>query len=177
MWRWAAARPGPARPTSFRSAPASASTSPGPSRTRSSSPTPSSGRQPPAARPARYGDFTDICAAITGRVPNAGLHLTERRRGQLVFDVRALPDGLLDRDALYPLLGTLVGARGGRLVPGGGGLPAGVDEDRLKALGAAAASSGEVGLVHVVGSTPEAPTLAEALHHGRPLAVVQAPPA
>src|SRR5512132_4236699 len=63
------------------------------------------------ARTARYGDFTDICAAITGRVPDAGLHRTERRRGQLVLDVRALPDGLLDQDALYPLLGHLVGAR------------------------------------------------------------------
>ena len=33
------------------------------------------------ARTDRYGDFIDICAAITGRVPNAGLHLNERRRG------------------------------------------------------------------------------------------------
>jgi predicted aconitase len=129
------------------------------------------------ARTARYGDFIDICAAITGRVPNAGLHLTERRRGQLVFDVRTLPDGLLDQDALYPLLGTLVGARSGRLVPVVDGLPAGVDEDRLKALGAAAASSGEVGLVHVVGSTPEAPTLVEALQHGQPPEVVEVTPA
>ena len=53
------------------------------------------------------------------------------------------------------------------------GLPPGVDEDRLKAVGAAAASSGEVGLVHVVGSTPEAPTLAEALQHRRPAKVVE----
>jgi predicted aconitase len=43
-----------------------------------------------------------------------------------------------------------------------------VGEDRLKALGAAAASSGEVALVHVAGSTPEAPTLAEALQQHRP---------
>src|SRR5215211_5994669 len=38
------------------------------------------------ARTARYGDFIDICAAITGRVPDAGLHRTERRRGRAVFD-------------------------------------------------------------------------------------------
>ena len=117
------------------------------------------------ARTARYGDFIDICAAITGRVPNAGLHLTERRRGQVVFDLRGLPDRLLGQDLLYPLLGHLVGAGSGRLVPVVDGLPPGVDEDRLKAVGAAAASSGEVGLVHVVGSTPEAPSLAEALQH------------
>jgi predicted aconitase len=129
------------------------------------------------ARTARYGDFIDICAAITGRVPNAGLHLTERRQGQLVFDVRALPDRLRDQDTLYPLLGHLIGARSGRLVPVVDGLPAGVDEDRLKALGAAAASSGEVGLVHVVGSTPEAPTLADALQHHPPREVVEVTPA
>jgi predicted aconitase len=129
------------------------------------------------ARTARYGDFIDICAAITGRVPNAGLHLTDRRRGQLVFDVRALPDRLGDQDVLYPLLGHLIGARSGRLVPVVDGLPAGVPEDRLKAVGAAAASSGEVGLVHVVGSTPEAPTLAEALQHHPPHEVVEVTPA
>jgi predicted aconitase len=129
------------------------------------------------ARTARYGDFIDICAAITGRVPNAGLHLTERRRGRVVFDVRALPERLLGQDALYPLLGHLVGARSGSLVPVVDGLPPGVGEDRLKAVGAAAASSGEVAMVHVVGSTPEAPTLAEALQHRRPDRVVEVTPA
>jgi predicted aconitase len=129
------------------------------------------------ARTDRYGDFIDICAAVTGRVPNAGLHQSDRRRGQLVFDVHGLPDPLLDQELLYPLLGHLVGARSGKLVPVVDGLPAGVDEDLLKALGAAAASSGEVGLVHVVGSTPEAPTLAEALQHRRPVELVDVTPA
>ena len=124
------------------------------------------------ARTARYGDFIDICAAITGRVPDAGLHRTERRRGRAVFDVRGLPDRLVAEDVLYPLLGLLIGAETGSLVPVVDGLPPGVDEDRLKALGAAAASSGEVALVHVVGSTPEAPTLADALQHHRPDRVV-----
>jgi predicted aconitase len=129
------------------------------------------------ARTDRYGDFIDICAAVTGRVPNAGLHQSDRRRGQFVFDVHGLPDPLLDQELLYPLLGHLVGARSGKLVPVVDGLPAGVDEDRLKALGAAAASSGEVGLVHVVGSTPEAPTLAEALQHRGPVERVEITPA
>ncbi len=43
------------------------------------------------------------------------------------------------------------------------GLPAETDEDRLKALGAAAASSGAVSMFHAVGITPEAPTLEDAL--------------
>jgi predicted aconitase len=129
------------------------------------------------ARTGRYGDFIDICAAITGRVPLAGLHLTEHRRGQVVFDVRGLPDRLLGEDALYPLLGHVVGAESGSLVPVVDGLPPGVGEDRLKAVGAAAASSGAVALVHVVGSTPEAPTLADALHGRDPLRRVELTPA
>jgi predicted aconitase len=129
------------------------------------------------ARCGRYGDFIDVCAAITGRAPNAGLHLTERRRGQLLFDVRGLPERLLGEDALYPLLGHVVGAESGSLVPVLDGLPAGVGEDRLKALGAAAASTGAVALVHVVGSTPEAPTLDDALQRRQPLRVVEVTPA
>ncbi len=37
------------------------------------------------ARTNRYGDFIDICAAITGRAPATGLHLSENRRGQYLF--------------------------------------------------------------------------------------------
>jgi predicted aconitase len=119
------------------------------------------------ARTDRYGDFTDICAAITGRVPEAGLHLDENRRGGIVFDVAGIPDRLLREAVLYPVLGHLVGAMAGNLVPVIEGLAAEtVTEERLKALGAAAASSGSVALFHVVGVTPEAPTL-EATSHGR----------
>ena len=44
-------------------------------------------------------------------------------------------------------------------VPVVDGLAVRPDEDQLKALGAAAASSGAVALFHLVGVTPEAPTL------------------
>jgi predicted aconitase len=128
------------------------------------------------ARTGRYGDFIDICAAITGRVPNAGLHLTKHRRAQAVFDVHRLPGRLLEEDAVYPLLGHVVGAETGNLIPVIDGLPPGVSEDRLKALGAAAASSGGVALVHVTGSTPEASTLAEALQQRAPVRMVEITP-
>jgi len=118
------------------------------------------------ARTDRYGDFIDICAAVTGRAPDAGLHRDENRRGQILFRLGELPLRLLDEDAFYPVLGHLVGSRAGALVPVLEGLPPGTSEDRLKALGAAAASSGAVGLFHAVGVTPEAPTL-EAAFGGR----------
>jgi predicted aconitase len=53
------------------------------------------------------------------------------------------------------------------------GLPSGVSEERLKAIGAAAASSGAVAMFHAVASTPEAPTLDAALQGGEPEEVVQ----
>ena len=114
------------------------------------------------ARTHRYGDFIDICAAITGRAPAVGLHLEENRRGQVVFDLRSLPPALRSASWLLPAIGYLVGERSGNRVPVLLGLEA-ADEDGLKALGAAAASSGAVALFHAVGITPEAPTLEAAL--------------
>jgi predicted aconitase len=114
------------------------------------------------ARTDRYGDFIDICAAVTGRVPFSGLHVTENRRARISFRLEPIDDALLAEDAFYPLLGLIVGARSGSLVPVIEGLPSDTSEDRLKALGAAAASSGSVALFHAVGITPEAGTLEEA---------------
>ncbi len=128
------------------------------------------------ARTDRNGDFLDICAALTGRVPYAGLHLTENRRAQAVFRLSGFSDAQLASDVLYPLLGYVVGERTGTLVPVIVGLPDRVDEDRLKALGAAAASSGAVALFHVVGVTPEAGTLDDALQGSAPLIEVDVTP-
>jgi len=115
------------------------------------------------ARTHRYGDFIDIAAAITGRVPDAGLHRTERRLATLVVDVRSIPDRLLREDVVYPCLGHVLGRVCGSEIPAIVGLPPTTGEDRLKALGAAAASSGAVAMFHAVGVTPEAHTLEKAL--------------
>ena len=126
------------------------------------------------ARTERYGDFTDIACAITGRVPDAGLHRTEARRAVLVLRLGPdLPPALLDDDTLYPVLGIVLGRHAGSRVAAIDGLAAGVSEERLKAIGAAAASSGAVAMFHAVGSTPEAPTLDAALQGGEPDEVVE----
>jgi predicted aconitase len=98
------------------------------------------------ARTSRYGDFIDLCCALTGRVPRYGLHLTENRRAQVV------------------VVGRLCGER----IPAITGLPATTSEDDLKALGAVAASSGAVAMFHAVGLTPEAPTLGAACQGHEP---------
>jgi hypothetical protein len=115
------------------------------------------------ARTERYPDLLDICAAITGRVPAAGLHLKENRAGQLVMRMEGVPEALQMDDSFYPVLGNLMGELAGEGIPVIDGMSVTPTEDQLKALGAAGASSGAVALFHIVGVTPEAPTLEAAL--------------
>ena len=120
------------------------------------------------ARTERYGDFTDIACAIAGRVPDAGLHRDEARHASIVLRLADdVPPSLVESDVLYPVLGIVLGRVAGAQVVALDGLPR-LDEDRLKAVCAAAASSGSVAMFHVVGSTPEAPTLEAALGGRRP---------
>ena len=126
------------------------------------------------ARTNRYGDFMDICCALAGRAPRVGLHLAENRRATVVVDTDAISPALKERDVFYPVLGTWLGAAVDERVSVVSGLPETVTEDQLKAMGAASASSGAVGLFHVEGVTPEAPDLAAALG-GRAPEVVLAP--
>jgi len=119
------------------------------------------------ARTSRYGDFLDLAAAITGRAPHAGLHITENRAARIVIQA---PDfaNLPSREVFFAALGFLLGEQAGATVAAIVGLPPDSSEDELKALGAAAASSGAVALFHAVGITPEAPTLDAALQGRAP---------
>src|SRR5947208_4811052 len=128
------------------------------------------------ARTDRYGDFIDICAAITGRAPAAGFHLDRNRGGQILFRLDGVSKSLLAEDVLFPVLGHLVGSEAGTLVPVLDGLPGSVTEDQLKALGAAAASSGAVALFHAIGVTPEARSLEAAFGGVEPRRVVAGTP-
>ena len=114
------------------------------------------------ARTNRYGDFIDLCCALTGRAPAWGLHLDMNRRARIHFRLTGFPSSLSPSDALFVAVGLIVGARSGDRIPAIEGLPAPRSEDQLKALGAVAASSGAVGLFHAIGITPEAPTLRDA---------------
>lgn len=129
------------------------------------------------ARTSRYGDFIDLCCAMTGRAPAWGLHLDENRRGQVLFRLKGFTQGDLESDSLFVGVGLFVGLKTGDRVPVIEGLTPPRDEDQLKALGAAAATTGSVGLFHAIGITPEAPTLKDALGGGKPSAVFDITPA
>ncbi len=129
------------------------------------------------ARTNMYGDYIDICAAVTGRVPRQGLHLAENRKGQILVRLLEFDPAALRDDAFWPAFGHLLGPLAGDRVPVIEGLPSDATDDQLKALCAAAASSGAVALFHAVGLTPEAPTLVEAFQGGEPLETFDVRPA
>jgi len=124
------------------------------------------------ARTSRYPDLLDVCAAITGRVPYAGLHVTENRAGQVLFRLEEILPELQAADEFYPVLGALIGEISGRRIPVIAGLQAQPTDDQLKSLGAGAASAGRVALFHILGVTPEAPNLDAAFQGRQPEQVV-----
>ncbi|MEX0953827.1 MAG: aconitase X catalytic domain-containing protein [Rhizobiaceae bacterium] len=108
------------------------------------------------ARTNRYGDFLDIACAISGRTPYSGLHQPENRKPVLGVDCSQLGRSFLREEIAWPVLGSLYGRLAGDAVGILTGIGFDPGEDNLKAFGAAAASSGAVGLYHIEGVTPEA---------------------
>ena len=125
------------------------------------------------ARTNMYGDYLDVCAAITGRVPFSKLHRDEARAAQILFDVSNIPSRIRDDDLFYHLLGYVIGRGCGNRVPAIVGLPSSCDEDDLKALSAAGSSAGSVPLFHAIGITPEAATLEIAFQGRQPQQVIE----
>lgn len=120
------------------------------------------------ARTERYPDLMDICAAITGRVPAVGLHLKENRAGQVLIRLVDISIALQSDDNFYPVLGHVIGKISDDRIPVIEGLQTKPSDDQFKAMCAPAASSGSVALFHLIGHTPEAPTLEAAFQGNTP---------
>lgn len=100
------------------------------------------------ARTNREGGPSALAAAIVGATPDYGLHQDAGRQPTIVIDVRTEISGIG-----FSLLGLLAGKAAGDGVPYFRGFTA--TEEDLKWLGAAAASSGSVGMFHLERTTPE----------------------
>lgn len=124
------------------------------------------------ARTERYPDLLDICAAITGRVPAAGLHLDEGRKGTVLLRLTDVPTALQEDDAFYPVLGHLIGRMAPDGIPVIEGMNVQPTNDQLKAVCAGGASSGAIALFHMVGVTPEAPTTRDAFQGHEPPRII-----
>jgi predicted aconitase len=125
------------------------------------------------ARTERYPNLLDICIAITGRAPAVGLHRAENRAGQILLRLVDVPKEMQAEDSFYPVLGHIMGKVSEDHIPVVENLSYRPSEDQLKALGAASASSGGVPLFHIVGVTPEAPTLEDAFQGSIPQKVYE----
>jgi hypothetical protein len=101
----------------------------------------------------------DICCALTGRAPKTGLYLDENRLAAIHAKLDDFPAEAYTDPTFYPLLGYYIGKQCGNQVVAISGLPKRISMDDLKGFGAATASSGATALFHMVGITPEAPTL------------------
>ena len=128
------------------------------------------------ARTNRYADLMDVCAAIIGKVPKFGLHLTVNRKAKILLRLKDISAQMFENEAIYPLLGYLLGEMAGDQVATITGIPQNVKIDSLKGFCAAAASSGAIGLFHMVGITPEAQTLEMCLHGNKPEKVIDITP-
>lgn len=116
------------------------------------------------ARTNRESAQSALCAAITGVVPEYGLLLDENRRGDILVEVEAE----IKNDFDYQMLGYM-GKKIGVGIPVFVGLPTKtITPEALMNLGAQLNTSGAYGMYHIVGFTPEARTLDEALGGRQP---------
>ena len=120
------------------------------------------------ARTEKYADYLDICCAIVGKVPAAGVHLQKNRLPRIVLDATDLLQQLWmelsvsceDIELLFPVLGHLCGSLSDGYVP----ILLGFNEDwaqfvtrdHLKAFCAAYGTTGTSPLIHIARITPEA---------------------
>jgi hypothetical protein len=111
------------------------------------------------ARTNRESAQSALCAAITGKVPEYGLLLSENRRAT----ARVVIEAKLTDDFAFQQLGWAVPQKVEHRIPVFEGVPRNVSTEALMNLGAQLNTAGAVPMYHIVGVTPEAGTLAESL--------------
>jgi cis-L-3-hydroxyproline dehydratase len=114
------------------------------------------------AKANREGHSSALASAVTGVTPELGLLRDSNRYAQVVFDVSRLDFsrfGIAEFGALGYLVGSVAGTRNAALV----GLPKRLTMEQCKYLMSPMPVSGGCALCHLVGITPEAATLEQAL--------------
>ena len=117
------------------------------------------------ARTNTEGRESTSAAMLTGKIPDWGFHQDDFRRATHQVEVEAPVDSVFD----WGMLGYFVGGEVQENIPVVTGRLSSPGVIRHKHFGAAAASSGGIELYHMVGITPEAPTLEAAFGGRRPM--------
>ena len=118
------------------------------------------------ARTNTEGRESTSAAMLTGKIPDWGLHRAECRYGTHRIDVQVPVESVMD----WGMLGYFVGDMVQERIPVIAGPFARPEIVRLKHFGAAASSSGGVEMYHLVGVTPEAPSIEDAFGPNTPQA-------
>lgn len=111
------------------------------------------------ARSNREASQSALCAAVTGRVPEYGLLLTENRYAKAVVEVEA---EMMD-DFQLQLLGWFLPKKLGVRIPLLVGENLNPTPEGLMNFAAQLNTAGSTPMYHILGFTPEAPTIEEAL--------------
>lgn len=122
------------------------------------------------ARSNRESSVSALAAAVIGKTPLYGYHFDENRRGDFLIDIDADMKDAYDWGILGYCVGAIAGSRNPVLRFKKPVCPS--QEDFLY-FGAEAATSGAVAMYHMVGVTPEAPTL-EAAFGDKPVLASEA---
>lgn len=104
-----------------------------------------------------------LMAAIAGRTPEFGYHLTENRKGTILVKVKAKLKGVAD----FSLMGYDLSKDMGLHVPVFDGISHATIE-QMDNLSAAFTTRSGISMFHIVGVTPEAPTLSAAFQGDKP---------
>ncbi len=114
------------------------------------------------ARSNRDGDHVALAAAIAGVIPEWGLHIKENRKADLIVDVGGLPLNDYGPED-FKALGWSLGKKIGACIPAFINLPSDLHIEKIKGLLYTLTVTGAMGMVHMVGITPEAQDLEAAL--------------
>jgi predicted aconitase len=120
------------------------------------------------ARTNTEGRESTSAAMLTGKIPDWGFHRDEYRHGSHLIEVDVPVESVMD----WGMLGYFIGGAVEENIPVVTGALSRPDPLRHKHFGAAAASSGGVEMYHIVGVTPEAPSLGGAFGPNKPVATI-----
>ncbi|MBS3970298.1 MAG: aconitase X catalytic domain-containing protein [Clostridia bacterium] len=110
-----------------------------------------------------------FCAAVSGRIPYWGNHIMDNRMGTHVFKINCKTDTVSDWDLLGYTIGRLLPTHSIPIIDGNFNRP---DVTKLKSCYASMATTSGAEMCHIVGITPEALTLGQALGGNQPKEVV-----
>lgn len=114
------------------------------------------------------GMSTAMASAITGKTPEYGLHLQENRYGQVLIEVSADLETERFDYADYVALAHWTGKILFDQIAVYNGLPKNIRPDHVKYMCASQIYNSAAGMFHIVGVTPEAPTLEAAFGGKKP---------